>query len=147
MARQQKLLEDGLLSPEDYDFAVGEMNVQRSELELRRAILARAEIRAPFAGQVGLRMVSPGAFVSPQTVLTTLQDLDPVKIQFSVPEAYARDIEDGTAVQVRVLGVEERFEGTVYAREPSLDPPTRSLVLRARAPTPAVSCFLVPSPR
>ncbi len=135
-SRQRQLVDDGLLSQEDYDFTVGEMNVQRSELELRRAILARAEIRAPFAGQVGLRMVSVGSFVSNQTPLTSLQDLDPVKLEFSVPEAYARAVRNGAGVIFRVQGVENAHQGVIYAREPGIDPLTRSLTLRARAANP-----------
>jgi membrane fusion protein (multidrug efflux system) len=135
-ARQRQLVDDGLLSQEDYDFTVGEMNVQRSELELRRAILARAEIRAPFAGQVGLRLVSIGSFVSSQTPLTSLQDLNPVKLEFSVPESYARAVRNGAGVLFRVQGVEAAHEGVIYAREPGVDPQTRSLTLRARAANP-----------
>ena len=135
-ARQRQLLDDGLLSQEEYDFTVGEMNVLSAELELRRAQLAKATIRAPFQGIVGLRAVSLGDYVSNDTRVTTLQDIDPVKVEFSVPEAYARDLATGETIRFRVQGVEEPFEGTVYAMEPSIDPQTRSLTLRALAPNP-----------
>jgi membrane fusion protein (multidrug efflux system) len=131
------LLEDGLISQEEYDSTVGELNVLEAELQLRQAMLEKAEIRAPFAGIVGLRMVSPGAYVSNQTRVTTLQDIDPVKIQFSVPEAYARELAIGDSVRFRIKGLEEDFRGEIYAAEPAIDPETRSLTLRARAPNPA----------
>lgn len=134
--RQARLLEDGLLSQEDYDFTVGELNVAGAELQLREAVLEKAEIRAPFSGQVGLRLVSPGSFVTSQTRLTTLQDLDPVKIEFSVPESYARLVDIGSSLRFRVQGVDREFAGAVYAREPSIDPETRGLTLRARASNP-----------
>ncbi len=135
-ARQRELLDDGLVSQEEYDFTVGELNVLRSDLELREAILEKADIRAPFEGQMGLRTVSPGAFVTQQTRLTTLQVLDPVKIEFAVPESYAREIQPGASIRFRVQGIEESHDGTVYAAEPAVDPETRSLTVRARAPNP-----------
>jgi membrane fusion protein (multidrug efflux system) len=81
-------------------------------------------------------MVSLGSFVSSQTALTTLQDLNPVKLEFAVPETYARQVKEGAIVRFRVQGVENYFEGVVYAREPGIDRETRSLMLRARAPNP-----------
>ena len=134
--RQRRLLDDGLLSQEEYDFSLGELNVLRAELELRRAELAKASIRAPFSGIVGLRAVSPGAFVSSQTRVTTLQDIDPVKVEFSVPESYAGDLAVGDSVYFRIQAVERAVEGSVYAIEPAVDTESRSLTLRARAPNP-----------
>lgn len=134
--RQRELLADGLVSQEEYDLTVGELNVLRSDLELRQAILDKAEIRAPFTGQVGLRTISQGAFVTPQTRVTTLQVLDPVKIEFSVPESYAREVAPGASVRFRVQGLEETFTGAVYAIEPAIDRETRSLTIRARSANP-----------
>jgi membrane fusion protein (multidrug efflux system) len=135
-ARQRKLMEDGLLSQEEYDFTVGELNVLSAELQLRNAQLEKATIRAPFQGVVGLRSVSLGDYVSSDTRVTTLQDINPVKVEFSVPEAYARELVVGNTIRFRVQGVDEPFEGTIYALEPYIDPQTRSLTLRARAANP-----------
>ncbi|MDX1643685.1 MAG: efflux RND transporter periplasmic adaptor subunit [Thermoanaerobaculia bacterium] len=134
--RQRRLLGEGLISTEEYDFTAGELAVARADLELREALLDKAEIRAPFAGRVGLRLVSPGSYVSSQTRVTTLQQLDPVKVEFSIPESYARDVEAGDRIRFRVQGIDDRFEGEVYAREPAIDPETRGLRLRARAANP-----------
>lgn len=131
--RQRRLLDEGLISTEEYDFTAGELDVARAELELREALLDKVEIRAPFDGRVGLRLVSPGSYLSSQTRVTTLQQLDPVKVEFSVPESYARHVEEGERIRFRVQGVEDWFEGEVYAREPVIDPETRGLKLRARA--------------
>lgn len=131
--RQRRLLDEGLVSTEEYDFASGELEVARAELELREALLDKAEIRAPFGGRVGLRLVSPGAYVSSQTRVTTLQQLDPVKVEFSVPESYARHVAEGDRIRFRVQGIEDWHEGVIYAREPDIDPETRGLKLRARA--------------
>ena len=74
--------------------------------------------------------------MTPQTRVTTLQVLDPVKIEFSVPESYARAVAPDARVRFRLQGLDETFEGTVYAIEPVIDPETRSLTIRARSANP-----------
>ena len=88
-ARQQQLFDDGVISREAYDVALGELNVLRAELQLIEAQLLKTEIRAPFDGVIGLRWVSPGDYLSSQTRIASLNDLDPVKLDFSVPEKYS----------------------------------------------------------
>jgi len=133
-ARQQQLLDDGVISSETYDVALGELNVLRSELQLIEAQLLKTEIRAPFGGVIGLRWVSPGSYLSSQTRIARLQDLDPVKLDFSVPERYASLMQIGDDVSFTVEGIERAFSGTVYAIEPSIDAASRSLRMRARCP-------------
>ncbi len=133
-ARQQQLLDDGVISSETYDVALGELNVLRAELQLIEAQLLKTEIRAPFGGVIGLRWVSPGSYLSSQTRIAELQDLDPVKLDFSVPERYATLMQIGDEVSFTVEGIERAFHGTVYAIEPSIDAASRSLRMRARCP-------------
>lgn len=133
-ARQQQLLDDGVISSETYDVALGELNVLRAELQLIEAQLLKTEIRAPFGGVIGLRWVSPGSYLSSQTRIAELQDLDPVKLDFSVPERYASLMQIGDEIAFTVEGIERTFHGTVYAIEPSIDPASRSLPMRARCP-------------
>ena len=133
-ARQQQLLDDGVISSETYDVALGELNVLRAELQLIEAQLLKTEIRAPFSGVIGLRWVSPGSYLSPQTRIASLNDLDPVKLDFSVPEKYSSLMRAGDAISFAVEGFERTFPGTIYAVEPSVDATTRSLRVRARCP-------------
>lgn len=135
-ARQRQLLAEGVQSQQDYDFALSQLNVLRSELRLVEAQLEKTEIRAPFAGTLGLRYVSLGSYLSPQTRIASLQDVDPIKIDFSVPEKYAQQVRLGGKISFRVGGVETPFTGEIYAVEPSVDRETRSLLLRARSPNP-----------
>jgi membrane fusion protein (multidrug efflux system) len=139
--RFQELLSQGVLSQDEYDESLSELNVLESELRLVETQLEKTVIRAPFAGITGLRRVSPGAYLTPQTVVTTLQDLDPIKLDFSVPEAYAAALRPGDEVTFRVRGTEE---GTAVVRavEPTVDRETRSLTLRAEAPNP--EALLIP---
>jgi membrane fusion protein (multidrug efflux system) len=133
-ARQQELLDDGVISTETYDVALGELNVLRAELQLIEAQLVKTEIRAPFSGIIGLRWVSPGSYLSSQTRIASLHDLDPVKLDFTVPEKYSALMRVGDEISFAVEGFERAFPGTVYAIEPSVDASTRSLRMRARCP-------------
>jgi len=133
-ARQQQLLDDGVISSETYDVALGELNVLRSELQLIEAQLLKTEIRAPFGGVIGLRWVSPGSYLSSQTRIAELHDLDPVKLDFSVPERYAALMKIGDEINFTVEGIDRVFSGTVFAIEPSIDAASRSLRMRARCP-------------
>lgn len=134
--RQAELLQEGVISQDDYDLALNQLNVLRAELRVIDAQLVKTEIRAPFAGVIGLRQVSPGSYLSPQTRIATLQDLDAVKLDFSVPEKYAARMRPGNEVAFFVKGSESEFRGVIYAVEPSVDADTRSLLVRARCANP-----------
>jgi membrane fusion protein (multidrug efflux system) len=134
--RQRRLLEDGLTSQEEYDFALSELNVLKAELELAEARLVKTRIHAPFAGIIGLRDVSLGSYLTPQTRIATLQDVDPVKIDFSLPEKYVRHVHTGASIEFRTKGSEEVHAATVVAMEPLVDLETRSLTVRAQSPNP-----------
>lgn len=133
-ARQEELLEDGVISRETYDVALGELNVLLAELQLIDAQLLKTEIRAPFSGIIGLRWVSPGSYLSSQTRIASLHDLDPAKLDFTVPEKYSALMRVGDEISFAVEGFERTFPGTVYAIEPSVDATTRSLRMRATCP-------------
>ena len=135
--RQNKQLRDqGVISEDEYEVALNEANVLRSSLELIEAQLVKTEIRAPFSGVVGLRYVSAGSYLSPQKLIATLQDVDTVKVDFSVPEKYASRMRRGGEIAFRVKGDERTFKAEIYAVEPSVDADTRSLQLRARSLNP-----------
>ena len=131
--RQERLLEEGGVSQETFDETANEVNVLQSELELVEAQIEKTKVRAPFAGTIGLREVSEGSYISPQTRIATLQRITPIKIDFSVPEKYSSRIEAGESITFTVRGSDATYSGRVYAVEPQIDPNTRSLRLRARA--------------
>jgi membrane fusion protein (multidrug efflux system) len=135
-ARQRDLREQGVVSEQEYDVADNEMNVLRAELRLVEAELAKTEIRAPFDGIVGLRYVSEGSLLTPQTRIATLQDLDPLKLDFTLPEQYGARVRPGTEVEFRVKGSDHTRTAEIYAVEPRISSETRSLIVRARTPNP-----------
>lgn len=129
--RQRRLLERGGISQDDYDATLNEVNILRSELNLIDAQIEKTEIRAPFAGRIGLKYVSEGSYISPNTQIASLQEIDPVKIDFSVPERYISRVDIGDEINFDVQGIDSSFVGDVYAIEPRIDSQTRTLQIRA----------------
>ncbi len=139
MLREQrlaKLVRDGVTRQEEYDTAWNELQIQLAEIELAEAQIAKTEIRAPFSGVVGLRYVSEGAFVNAATRVATLQRLDRLKIDFSIPEKYAGRVKSGMPITFTVAGGDRHFDGEIYAFDPRIDAGTRSVLLRAVCPNP-----------
>ncbi|MDH3744957.1 MAG: efflux RND transporter periplasmic adaptor subunit [Acidobacteriota bacterium] len=135
-ARQKDLLDEQLTSQDEYDLIASQLSVLEAELRVAEARLEKTQIRAPFSGVVGLRSVSRGAVLTPQIRITTLQKIDSVKLEFSVPENHATRVRPGETVGFRVKGSARRYEGEIYAVEPQVDRETRSLKARARCANP-----------
>lgn len=129
--RQKKLLEKGGISQEDYDATLNEVNVLKSEIDLIEAQIAKTEIRAPFEGTIGLKYVSEGSYISSSTQIASLQNIDPIKIDFSIPERYAGQVQVDDTILFNVQTSDNTFEGRIYAIEPVINRETRSLQLRA----------------
>jgi len=129
--RQARLLERGGISQDDYDATLNEVNVLRSELRLIDAQIEKTEVKAPFTGILGLKYASPGAYITPSSRIASLQEVNPVKIDFSVPERYISKIREGISINFTVQGVDSTFTGEVYAVEPRVDTETRTLQIRA----------------
>jgi membrane fusion protein, multidrug efflux system len=130
LERTQKLASEGLSQQQELDLArarVDELSADRTLLEVT---LSKTLIRAPFAGRLGLRRVSEGAWLSSNTVLSTLQDSASLKLDFTLPERYAGAVAQGGAFRFRVDGKGEGFHGTISALEPLVDVATRSLRVR-----------------
>ncbi len=134
--RKRQLFDKKLASQEEYDIAINQLNIVKAEAQLIQAQIGKTEIRAPFEGVIGLRYVSEGSYLSPATRITTLQDLNPVKVDFTIPEKYARAVKKGDKITFTVEGAARRFSGNIYAVEAKIDPATRTLHLRALSPNP-----------
>ena len=129
--RQKQLLEKEAISQEDYDMTANQLEVNEAEVELIKAQIAKTEIRAPFGGIVGLKNVSEGSFVTNATIIATLQNINPIKIDFSIPERYSSMVETGDEINFSISGNNKNYIGKVYAIEPKIDPVTRTLQIRA----------------
>lgn len=135
--RAEALFTDQAISAREVDEARAQYLLNQAQLRLRNAELAKSVITAPFSGVVGLRQVSPGSYVQPGTLIVTLDALDPVKIDFRLPESYANTIKVGQVLTLSVAALgNQRLAGTVVAIDPQIDEKGRSLLLRARAANP-----------
>ncbi len=106
-----------------------------SRLAAARARLADTVIRAPFAGRTGFRKVSLGGLVNPGTVITTLDDSSIIKLEFTVPQAFLKDLSPGLVVEARAEGLGERtFAGRISTIDSRVDPVTRAIAVRAELP-------------
>ncbi|MCW5620208.1 MAG: efflux RND transporter periplasmic adaptor subunit, partial [Burkholderiales bacterium] len=133
--RSKELLAQNFISQEALD--VAKNNLDRSEA-LRNeaeARLSKTVITAPFSGVVGLRLISPGAYVNKGNDIVRLESLDLIKLDFRIPEVFAPQVRSGQEVAVRLDAFPgEEFNGKIYAVEPVVDERTRTVLLRARVP-------------
>jgi membrane fusion protein (multidrug efflux system) len=113
------------------------MQVNEAQVEAAKARLANTMIRAPFDGRIGLRRVSPGSFVDTSTVITTLDDTEVIKLDFSIPEAFLGVVAEGLNIVARSLVYPDQlFVGKVASIDTRLDPVARSVQVRAVLPNP-----------
>ena len=131
--RAKLLLEKEAISREEYDMASADFRQAQAETQLIQAQLNKTSVRAPFSGTVGLRNVSKGTYLTPETVVASLVNTGQVKITFSIPEKYAHQVKVGRQFTFVVAGGKEDFTAKVYAIEPQVDVATRTLRVRAVA--------------
>jgi len=131
--RAQKLLKVEALSVEEYQNINAELKLLQAQTQLLKVQLSKTEIRAPFSGMIGLRNISTGAYLTPTTDVVSLLSINPVKINFSVPEKYTQRINKGTDIKFTVSGSNKVFTAKIYAIEPSINIETRTLNLKAKA--------------
>lgn len=135
--RQEELAGQQLIARSALDSQRATRDATRAQVAQIRAQLADRVIRAPFAGVLGLRQVSPGSLVTPGTAIATLDDLDRVYVDFPVPETLLARIAEGqelTATSAAYPGRE--FQGVVSVVDPRIDPTTRAFMVRGDFPNP-----------
>ena len=130
--RYQQLLAVNGLNQADFDIALNQVNTLNADIVYTQALIDKTVVRAPFSGVVGLRQVSPGAYVTPATVIATLQQTKEVKIDFTLPETYSSVIKTGNQVEVEADALtKERHKAVIIATEPGANTDTRNLRVRA----------------
>lgn len=129
--RQRELLEIKGISQQDYDLVKLNVETLKVDIEATQIGIIKTEIRAPYTGQLGLRSVSLGAYISPAEIITTVRQVSELKLEFSVPEKYAKEIKKGDRISFRVDGGQRTHSATVLATENSVEQTTRTLRIRA----------------
>jgi membrane fusion protein (multidrug efflux system) len=129
--RQRELLKISGISQQDYDLSLLQVNNIKADIELVQVAISKTEIRAPYAGRMGLRNVSPGAYVTPANIITSISQVNMKKISFSIPEKYSNDIRPGMSVVFGIEGKQGDYKATILASETVIESETRNLKILA----------------
>ena len=130
--RLAKLLKDKSVSQSDYDEAKAELDSAEAKVASKRALIDKKSIRAPFDGALGIRSVDVGEYLAPGARLVPLQALDPVYVDFYLPERHFAQLYGGQSVEVRVTARPGQvFRGEITAINPGVDESTRSIQVQA----------------
>src|SRR5262249_23014876 len=130
--RVEKLYKQKFKSPLEADKAVAEYKRDQALVARHKAIFEKTRIIAPFDSIIGLRSVSPGDYVNIGDPIVNLESVDPIKIDFKLPELYVSKVRAGQAIQIKAEALAgKEFKGKIYAINPLVDINGRSLALRA----------------
>jgi membrane fusion protein, multidrug efflux system len=126
-----------VIAQADYDNAAADLKVKQAAVAQQQAIISKKQLRAPFAGRAGIVTITPGTYLNSGTVIVTLQELDPVYVDFSVPQ---KDLAQAQVGRKAALTLDafpgKTFSGTVNAVSPKIDTDTRNVLVEARVPNP-----------
>ncbi len=131
LKRLSELLKVSGVNQADYDAALSQVNTFQANIKVINAQIDKTVIRAPFSGELGIRVVSPGAYVTPQTLLGSLHQIDKVKIDFTVPETYSSIVIKGNMVKIQTDGYDGTLDATITAIEPQINTVSRNIKVRA----------------
>jgi len=132
LERAKELRQSNTNSPAELDAADAQAKQALAQAESIRSIIAKKTIRAPFTGRLGLRLVNLGQILREGDALTTLQTLDPIYVNFSLPQQRLALLTSGTAVRVTTDAAQgATFEGKISAINSEVDPATRNIRVQA----------------
>ena len=132
LQRARELRESSTNSPAELDAVDAQAKQAAAQADTIRAIIAKKTIRAPFPGRLGLRLVNLGQILREGDAITTLQTLDPIYVNFSLPQQRLAQLTVGTAVRVKTDAAPgQTFEGKINAISPEIDPATRNVRVQA----------------
>jgi membrane fusion protein (multidrug efflux system) len=130
-SRSEALLKIQGISRQDYEAVALQVTNVNADLAVIQTQIEKTNIRAPFSGKIGLRMVSPGAYISPASTISTISQTNQLKIDFTVPERYIRQVGFGQLVNFKVDGSDRTYAARVVASESNITQDTRTLQVRA----------------
>ena len=134
-ARQQLAVQ--AISKADYDAAAADLKAKQAAVQQQQVNVSKKELRAPFAGRAGIITVNPGAYLNSGTTIVTLQQLDPIFVDFHLPQRNLGDLKVGQKVRVTLDAFKGKtFEGTLSAISPKVDGDTRNVQVEASVPNP-----------
>jgi len=129
--RQAELLKIQGISQQDYDLSLLQVHNLNADIDIIKESIGKTEIRAPFSGKLGLKNISPGAFVTSAIIITTISQVNQLKLQFNVPEKYGSQLKNGQNINFSIDGSSKKFTASIIATEVKIDENTRSLAIRS----------------
>nr|MBP6288036.1 efflux RND transporter periplasmic adaptor subunit [Ferruginibacter sp.] len=129
--RMGELLKISGVSQQEYDLSVLQVNTIRADMDIIRTNISRTEVRAPFSGTLGLKNISSGSYVMPQTIISTLRQNSQLKLDFVLPERFTGSLKTGQLVDFTVEGNPKKYTARIIAAESGLAENTRSQNIRA----------------
>ena len=135
--RDQAQLQRQLISQATFDVTAANLKSLQAQVAEQQAIVAKKTLRAPFAGHLGIRNVNAGQYITPGTPVATLQALDPIYLDFSLPQQVLDEIKVGLPVSLKVdTYPDATFTAKITTIDPKVDPATRNVSVRATVPNP-----------
>jgi membrane fusion protein (multidrug efflux system) len=129
--RYEALLKINGVSRQEYDLNVLAVNNIMADINIVRTSIAKTTLRAPFSGKIGITTITNGAYVSPQTIIATLRNTSPLKLDFTVPELYSTKMKAGSAVNFTVEGSNKTYAAAISATENIIAAENRNLRVMA----------------
>lgn len=129
--RQDELLKIGGISQQDFDLSILNVSTIKADMQILRAAINKTEIRAPFDGILGFKNISMGAYITPQTIITTISQVNKLKLEFSVPEKYTNKVKVGNFVSFTTETSAKKYSGRIIAMESAITQENRSLKIQA----------------
>jgi len=136
LERQEELVRIGGISQQEFETTETQIASINADINFQEAQSRKTKIIAPFDGRIGIRGVSVGAIVSPVTVIASLQQLHPLKMDFTVPDQYQNAVSAGKSIFFTVDGSSEKKTGKISAVDPGASTSTRTINVRALVPNP-----------
>lgn len=130
LTRTQELSQRGAATSASRDETEAAAQAAKAQLARAEAVLAQRVVTAPFGGTIGIARVDLGQYVTPGTVVATLQDISTMRVDFNLPEQDLPSLNLGQKIAVRIEGLDEAFEGALTGIDPRVDPATRLVALR-----------------
>jgi len=135
LKRFNKLFKKGFYDKADLDKAKATVAGDQADVDNYQAQLNQTTIKAPFSGRLGLRQVSLGDYLNPENPIVDLQAIDPIRVDFNVPEIYLDQIKIGNKITTTSRALQNKvYTGKIYAFNSKIDPNSRMLSVRANIP-------------
>jgi membrane fusion protein, multidrug efflux system len=133
VSRGLELLAIQGISQEEVDRLHNRVADLEAEIRILQIQIEKSVIIAPFSGLIGLRQISQGAYITPNDIIAELRQINPIKLEFDVPEKFLKQVKIGQVLNFTTVGQDQNFQATVYAIATEIAPGTRTFKVRAKA--------------